>query len=50
MIQPDCFHPDEHLAGLRRWKTLDVNLKNIRGTASSRMCHPPFHATIGHTL
>jgi hypothetical protein len=50
MIQPDCFHPDEDLAGSRRWKTLDVDLKNIRRTGPSRVRSPSFHGTIGHDL
>jgi hypothetical protein len=50
MIQPDGFDPDEYLAGLRRWKTLDVDLENIRRTGSSRIRNPSFHGTIGHAL
>jgi len=50
MIQPDGFHPDENLAGLRRWKTLDIDLENIRRTRSSRIRNPSFYGTIGHAL
>ncbi len=50
MIEPNCFHPDEYLAGVRRWKALDVDLKDIGRTWSSRIRDPSFHGTIGHAL
>jgi len=50
VVQPDGFHPDEDLAGPRRWKTLDVDLKNIGCTRSSRIRNPSFDGTISHRL
>jgi hypothetical protein len=50
VIQSDCFHPDEYLTGRQRWKTLDVDLKNIRGAGSPRIRHASFHGTIGHAV